>query len=1481
MKSIFLKKVFSLLITISMLLTLISALSIPTFASNIDVTITNMTASSIQTSIQNAITATSPGDTITVTGNKVGEDAEIFLNIPTDITVIWKADTQDIYVKFSGGGTFEVTTGGKLAVTGPYKNAIFANPGNVIVSGGTVSAKGNYCQTIAVTIGNVTVSGGTVSANGTMANYGYECEAISIDEGVVTVTGGKVSAIGAIESNAIIVWTSATVAIMGGEVLAESFVDEYVVNLYGNGIVAYLAGTCTGYFETTTVSFNRIVVEVDSLIVPPGYAGTNNGLIQKAGSSLSNVKWDLSGAHPIIDFNNGKYKIEWAMSELPPEPPSTGFSVRLSQTGDVFNTLNEAIAAARVSGYDTFELEVIDDVFEIDNVIINLEHVTIIGAEGKHVIDNCVIKVQQDGSLTLGDNVNTDLLTIKGSVSVTNGMVTVYDGIELQNGGNALVLEGPDAKGAIHGGIINGNYALYMSKGAQISEISGGVFISKQYAVVLTDTGTRIEKISGGAFYQTNADLNYNGQCFLLRDNASVGEISGGYFEAVRDCAMYIIRGGWVDEISGGTFVATRRGLYREPSLGPDYWNSVIRIEADGNIKTGVGTISDGIFSGGAYFGILLINWDYYTNGPQIDLICGGDIQGVVALQPDVGSYIGEINGGKISGSSTGILSVSKIGKIGGDVKIITTAANVALWNYNAHASIDEIYGGTISAMSSVFGSGITNNGVITLISGGTISSVGIFSDAIQNHYTISEISGGTITASAELGNGIANSGIIDMITGGTISATVSSGKASNGITNSGIINMISGGTIIGDNNSIFNTGTGYLNVIIDGVFWGKNDVTFALAHPLAIEPGLMATMGSGRYWSGTGDIFNNEGLVNYPKGYTMSTVLQTVPVTGINDVTFRFLTLNADFGSVYNIYYDLNGGTNAATNPTTYNTTKCPISISDPTRSVYTFTGWIITYDNGTKILSPIRSYVIPEDSFGDVYLNAFWGLDAVKPPIKYTVKYFANWPLGMAGTGNVPVDNYNPYIGGSIVTVLDQDTLSMPGYVFLGWSTNPNSVAPMYVSDSTFTIFSDTELYAVWQEKDNHVSYTVHYYLEGTTLSVFDSKTVSGQVLGASITEHAIIVPSYTMLPPTTVTITLEASDNVIIFYYRANTDIKYTVYYYLQGTTNSVANAKIVTGQVLGASVTENAITIAGYTAVAPTTLTATLNATGNVFVFYYTSNSGGGGQTKPPTSTSPPTSTKPPTSTPTPPTITVSPTVTPPLPTKTPGDGGDDGEGNLPVWALVNLILSLVGVILAVIVTVAVLLQHKQKQKYRQQTQGNSYNVKDKRDKTQINDNNSKEDNETYEMERQRQRRLFWFLLNVVMGIVGIIVFILTEDMSRPMVLVDKWTIVNAIIFIVELIAIALTFKRKNKTKTVSYVVHCYLQGSMTAIAPSKTKFGPIAYDVTEQAPTIDGYTIMSDTAVTLTLDKDAAKNTVIFHYKLDQKKETGEKQKRSN
>ncbi|MDR1993219.1 MAG: DUF6273 domain-containing protein, partial [Nitrososphaerota archaeon] len=139
------------------------------------------------------------------------------------------------------------------------------------------------------------------------------------------------------------------------------------------------------------------------------------------------------------------------------------------------------------------------------------------------------------------------------------------------------------------------------------------------------------------------------------------------------------------------------------------------------------------------------------------------------------------------------------------------------------------------------------------------------------------------------------------------------------------------------------------------------------------------------------------------------------------------------------------------------------------------------------------------------------------------------------------------------------------------------------------------------------NDVGYVVHYYLLGTTAQVISDKVVPGQMLGSFVTEYAVDVLGYSAVAPTSIGKFLAASGNEFVFYYTPTCPtVEYTVHYYLSGTTTNVAQNKTVTSQTLGALVTEYAISIPGYTASAPTSLTKTLTASANDFVFYYTAN-----------------------------------------------------------------------------------------------------------------------------------------------------------------------------------------------------------------------------------------------------------------------------------
>ena len=114
-----------------------------------------------------------------------------------------------------------------------------------------------------------------------------------------------------------------------------------------------------------------------------------------------------------------------------------------------------------------------------------------------------------------------------------------------------------------------------------------------------------------------------------------------------------------------------------------------------------------------------------------------------------------------------------------------------------------------------------------------------------------------------------------------------------------------------------------------------------------------------------------------------------------------------------------------------------------------------------------------------------------------------------------------------------------------------------------------------------------------------------------------------------------------------------------------------------------------------------------------------------------------------------------------------------------WALLNLIMSLIGVVLGIITGVRVLRINKNEQ----------YESEDE----------ELYENEEYERRENKKRRLMWLIVTFLMAFAGIILFILTENMRHPMVMVDRWTIINFIILAIEILAVVLCFKENNQTE----------------------------------------------------------------------------------
>ncbi len=105
--------------------------------------------------------------------------------------------------------------------------------------------------------------------------------------------------------------------------------------------------------------------------------------------------------------------------------------------------------------------------------------------------------------------------------------------------------------------------------------------------------------------------------------------------------------------------------------------------------------------------------------------------------------------------------------------------------------------------------------------------------------------------------------------------------------------------------------------------------------------------------------------------------------------------------------------------------------------------------------------------------------------------------------------------------------------GYIFQGWYANPECTGDK-VTKIAETVAEDTNLYAKW-EKGNY-DYTVNYLEEDTDKVLAEAKTAKAE-FEAVITETAIAIDGYTATGETSKTITIDTENNVINFYYAAD--------------------------------------------------------------------------------------------------------------------------------------------------------------------------------------------------------------------------------------------------------------------------------------------------------------------------------------------------------
>ena len=187
----------------------------------------------------------------------------------------------------------------------------------------------------------------------------------------------------------------------------------------------------------------------------------------------------------------------------------------------------------------------------------------------------------------------------------------------------------------------------------------------------------------------------------------------------------------------------------------------------------------------------------------------------------------------------------------------------------------------------------------------------------------------------------------------------------------------------------------------------------------------------------------------------------------------------------VYDIIYELNGGENDESNPTTYTVETPTIEFAAPSRTGYTFNGWYAKKDfSGGKVTE------LPQGNYGNVTLYAKWTAN------KYTITYLDTKLI--TETKNTFVYAKGETYVQSVTYDKKYDLINYErtGFAKTGWFNGDEKF-----DGGIWNLTDDATLYADWQI----VTYNITYVLNG------------GETIGENPTKYTIESQDITLAAPT----------------------------------------------------------------------------------------------------------------------------------------------------------------------------------------------------------------------------------------------------------------------------------------------------------------------------------------------------------------------------
>jgi uncharacterized repeat protein (TIGR02543 family) len=961
--------------------------------------------------------------------------------------------------------------------------------------------------------------------------------------------------------------------------------------------------------------------------------------------------------------------------------------------------------------------------------------------EGMLTLDG-VILTHLDGNSGRGVNV-----TSSGTFVMINGEIS----------GNSVLAQGGGVSmdtGAIFtmfGGVISNNTVSALVGGGGGVYNLGGVFtVSGDNCVIVNNTAG---SGGGGGVLNQAGVFTVSGKDCMIANNTSTYGYGGGVFnDYSRDGgfnvgSVFIMYGG---EISNNT-ANSGGGVFNNPR------NTFVMF--DGLIANNTAWSGGGVNNWGNF---TLVDGLIVDNTARVD---GGDGGGgvyhhVAANEGDIGVFT--MLGGTIANntaSSGGGVYFYGVSAASGNFTMLSgtivnnTATSFGGGVYNNYGNFTmsgdaEIFGNTASSS----GGGVYNSrGNFTMLSGTITNNTaasnggGIYNYGGHASYSYDFILSTGIVANnkARNGGGVYNSFYNFTMYDGVISnntASGSGGSSGGGVYNLGSLQHTANFTLLGngeisDNAAVY--GGGVFNYLGNFAMFGNGEIS-----------GNMADYGGGVYLQDSGFVDLFAGKVF---GNTASFDGGGVWVTADNDVVdFERLFIGKD------VVFSNNCASVAYSRDSSHDT-------------VYG------TQIEGSVWTAPfVQGYNNYDISYTGGMQYAF-----------FDVTVYDSYAL-QTGAGS--------YLAGEFVTI---SAGSRSGYVFSSWTVSEGGISISNVDTVTFVMpESNVVVTANWVKNDgdgggvDELCFSVVYVGNGNTGGVVPVDHFSPYASGKQVMVLGpgnLVREGYSFLGWSQSSFaTVAAFTAGSIFTIQNDVElfavwghVSYTITY--QPGTHGTFNEQITGGLHYGDQ-TPVAPTVTGetgwsFTGWSPTpSTTVTGDAT---YVAQWTQTT-----TAPsPSATASPSPSPSPSFSPSPPSPTLSAS---PIPTLPEGTHVVDGVSK---WAIVNLILSIVGVVLAVLVSIRALLLKKTSEDDKvEQKSANSKMVSNSMGSSGSQGSNSSGDDEM-----GVQHRILWLVVGVVLAVVGVVVFLITEDTHLSMGWVDKWTIVNAVILVIELVAILFVFK----------------------------------------------------------------------------------------